>query len=181
MATEEYEETRASLARVNRVCRSITFLLKIILGIFCACLLVALAFLLFSVSNADQGSGEASAFTLVLLLMFGLVMGCMLQTLIAIFSDAAKGASPFTLKQVTRLRLMSLLLVAYAIVEAILSLGSAILHINGLDVGYIATDSGPNAFVPLDFAPVIAAAVIFAFSYVFKYGILLQELSDDTV
>ncbi|WP_302396738.1 hypothetical protein [Eggerthella sinensis] len=183
MATEDYEETNASLARVNRVCKVIAVLLKCVFAVFCVCLLVVFVFLLISSLDQDANAtiGEASIFTLFLLLLFGLVMGSLLKVLIDIFSDAAKGESPFTLKQVTRLRLIALLLVAYAAVEATLSLGSAILHVNGLDVGYMATDSGANAIVPLDFAPVIAAAAVFAFSYVFKYGVLLQELSDETL
>ena len=38
-----------------------------------------------------------------------------------------------------------------------------------------------NAIIPINFAPFIAAAVVFAFSFVFKYGVLLQEFSDETL
>lgn len=33
----------------------------------------------------------------------------------------------------------------------------------------------------LNLFPIVAAAVVFAFSFVFKYGVLLQEFSDDTL
>ncbi len=40
---------------------------------------------------------------------------------------------------------------------------------------------GGNAIVAFNFAPLVAAAVVFAFSFVFKYGVLLQEFSDETL
>ena len=40
---------------------------------------------------------------------------------------------------------------------------------------------GDSSLFAIDFAPLIAAAVLFAFSFVFKYGVLLQELSDETL
>lgn len=50
---------------------------------------------------------------------------------------------------------------------------------NGVNAGYISTNS--DTIVSIYFAPFIIAAVVFAFSFVFKYGVLLQKFSDETL
>ena len=64
MATEDYEETNASLARVNRVCKVIAVLLKCVFAVFCVCLLVVFVFLLISSLDQDANAtiGEGSIF-----------------------------------------------------------------------------------------------------------------------
>lgn len=101
--------------------------------------------------------------------------------MIRVLEDAVHGESPFTLKQATRLKNASIALVVYAVLGIILGYFSTLLQMNGFSSGFISSDGNGNVIMPIDFAPFIAAAAVFAFSYVFKYGVLLQELSDETL
>lgn len=71
------------------------------------------------------------------------------------------------------------MLVLYVIVDSVASLGIPFTQVNSVDLGYASVTG--NTIIPINFAPIIAAAVVFAFSFVFKYGVLLQEFSDDAI
>ena len=59
----------------------------------------------------------------------------------------------------------------YAVLEVVLT-GVVPFMAGGVDEGFIPT---------LNLFPFVASAVVFAFSFVFKYGVLLQEFSDETI
>ena len=80
---------------------------------------------------------------------------------------------------VKRLRLIAGLLAIYAIVDVVISGHIGLVQYAGLNSGYVST--GGNEIIPINLAPIIGASVAFAFSFVFQYGVLLQELSDDTI
>ncbi|MEG1907057.1 MAG: DUF2975 domain-containing protein [Gordonibacter sp.] len=105
---------------------------------------------------------------LVIFIVYGLVWVTIFIILIQIFSDVSKGKSPFMMPQVHRLRLVAAALLVYAILE--------------FAITCVATFMQQGApITTINLASFIAAAVVFAFSFVFQYGVLLQEFSDDTV
>ena len=178
---EDSRATANSLMRINKVCMGIKIVLKVVFVIICVSWVLVAGVMVLSFTGA-LSSGESGSTGIVPILLH-IARGCMVAVLFAIligvFSEAAKGESPFTLKQVKRLRMMSLALLVYALLGIAFSVGSVMLQLGSLNSGYISTAS--SAIITIDFAPFIAAAGVFAFSVVFQYGVLLQEFSDDTV
>ena len=178
---EDIEKTNKSLSKFSKVCKYMSIVLKFIFVVFCLCWLFAAGLMLFSIFNPNEFSvvDDANITKLILNVFYGIIIAVMFIIFISMFSDAANGETPFTLGQVKRLRLISLMLVAYALLDFVIAYNSALMQINTFNSGYVSTNG--SAVLPLDFAPMIAAAVVFAFSFVFKYGVLLQEFSDETL
>lgn len=122
-------------------------------------------------SNSINNVGYLNLPALVMYVFSCAVMAVTCVTLIKIFSDASKGCSPFTMIQVRRLRLMAAALLVYAILEFAITYCSS----------FARQDWAGPSVATVDLFAIIAAAVVFAFSFVFKYGILLQKLSDETL
>lgn len=120
--------------------------------------------------NVVKVSQAITVESFILYVLGGIAMVIVFAMLIRIFSDASEGRSPFTMAQVKRLQVVAAALAGYAIVEFMITLSSPV-------VAGKAEVSMPT----LNLFPIVAAAVVFAFSFVFKYGVLLQEFSDDTL
>lgn len=174
MTCDDRLEAETSLCRVNKVCKGINAFLKIACVVFCVFWLLVAGFMAFSFSEND-----GIVLNIAIHLARGAVIAVLFIVLIGVFSDATKGQSPFTLKQVGRLRLIALSLLVYAVLEVVFSVSSVMMQLGSLNFGYISTNN--SAIITFDFAPLIAAAVVFAFSFVFKYGVLLQDFSDDAL
>ncbi|WP_270295857.1 DUF2975 domain-containing protein [Eggerthella sinensis] len=167
------KETESSLIRTNKVCKFICALMKLVFVFVCiwwAIVIVVMIIALFD-SNSINNVGYLSLPALVLYVLSCVVMAVTCVTLIKIFSDASKGCSPFTMVQVQRLRLMAIALLSYAILEFAITYCSSFARQDWV---------GPS-IATVDLFAIVAAAVVFAFSFVFKYGVLLQELSDETL
>nr|WP_274381274.1 DUF2975 domain-containing protein [Gordonibacter urolithinfaciens] len=112
-------------------------------------------------------------------LVHAMIIVALFSVFIRIFFGAARGESPFTMNQVRRLRIISALLLAYALVDLGISCNNTLIQFDLMNYGYVSTSD--SAIVPLNLGPFLAAAIVFAFSFVFKYGVLLQEFSDETL
>lgn len=181
MLSAEEKQTQISLNKIKKVCKTLSFVLKVVFVILGICWIFSLGSMLLSIIDPESlaSDNSASLVDIVLCALFGLVIAAMFVVFAGMLSDVAKGESPFTLVQVKRLRLISALLVMYAIINVVASYNSAFLQISDVNAGYVSTNG--SAIMKVDFAPFIAAAVVFAFSFVFKYGVLLQEFSDETL
>lgn len=183
MLNKEVENTRASLDQVNNVCRRLCLSIKVIFVIICIFWSISAVSMVWSLaSEGFIGSGsDSNIFNLMLHIARGAIVVVLYLILVHVFEDTVHGESPFTMKQVARLRKAALALVVYAVLGLVLGYCSALLEMNGFSSGYISTEGSGNVILAIDFSPLIAAAAVFAFSYVFKYGVLLQELSDETL
>ncbi len=183
MLDEELRETQLSLRQVGKACRKCVIATKVSFVIFFIFWLIAAGSMLlpffersFSILNSDT-----NVFSLILHIARGAIVVMLFLILIRILKEPIRGESPFTMRQVERLKAASAMLLIYAILEAVLGYCSALVQIGDFSAGYISSDGVTNAIMPINFAPFIAAAVVFAFSFVFKYGVLLQEFSDETL
>lgn len=174
-------EAESSLLRIQKVCKVLNILMKVVFAIVCACWIFVMGSMLVSLTTSwTSGTvGDVGVANLLLCLAYGAIIAVMFFAFVGVFSDVSKGATPFTLKQVKRLRLIAILLVVYALLDFVITYNSVLFQMDTLNSGYVSTSG--SAIVTVNFAPLIAAAVVFAFSFVFKYGVLLQEFSDDTV
>lgn len=176
MVDEEAKETEKSLVRANKVCGRISIILKIILVLICVWWIVATGLMIVSLFNG--GPEEVSLIGLFLYIAHGLVLATLMFLLILIFSEPAHDRSPFGMIQVKRLRQIAGLLVLYAIFDFAVSCNAAYLYIDWSNFG-ATISSSPIATI--NFGPLMVAAAVFAFSFVFKYGVLLQKFSDDAL
>lgn len=171
------EEEKASLQKARRACTFISAVMKIVLGGLCVWWVYTIALMcnaLFNQSDLNNAA-NVSVLGLAIYLVHSFVVLCLCIVLVKVFSDSAKGESPFSLVQVKRLRIISALLVAYSLVELAYSFNASYMNVDGAALGY------NGSVITLDVAPIIAAAAILAFSFVFKYGVLLQEFSDEAI
>ncbi len=176
---EEEKQARVSIGKIKKVCRVLDMLMKVIFVILTICWFFSLGSMLLSIANPNFFStSSASLMDIVLCVFFGVTIAAMFFVFAGMFSDVAKEESPFTLK-VKRLRIIATLLAVYAIIDIAASYNSAFLQLSTINAGYVSTNG--SAIMKIDFAPFVASAVVFAFSFVFKYGVLLQEFSDETL
>ena len=181
MLLKEYEAIDKSLSNVRKagkVAKVICDLLIVAIGI------VWIALLAFSVLGKFAGS-EDNPFSVNLgtLLYFSVVLcliAVFLKVLSRIFSGVVNGESPFQKKQVERIRLLSYIMIAKALIEAAFSVGnSLIVQIAGWN--FMCIDSGlmSGRIAYVDAGALCLAAVVMCLSIVFEYGALLQRLTDD--
>lgn len=184
MQNQEVMDTKASLDQVHKVCQRLRMCIKIVFAIVCFFWAVSAISMIWTLACVDISGGGlgANIFNLMLHIARGAVVLVLYLLLLSMFNDAILGEPPFTMKQVRRLKTASLALIFYAILGVILGCCSALLQMNGFSSGYVSSfGESDNVIMSIDLAPFITAAVVFAFSYVFKYGVLLQELSDETL
>ena len=126
-----------------------------------------------SVSSDDPLSGFLSVADLCVYCAVFAIAGI-------VFRDISLGESPFTLKQARRIRAIAWLLLLCALTEALLPTGGIVAY--QVAGGVFGTEYHTSPIsTSLRIGPIIVALVFFVLSSVFKYGVTLQELSDDTV
>ena len=177
MVYDDAKETERSLLKTNRVCKFICMLMKLVFLLLCVWWTGSIGVMGCSLVNPDILNNVIKVNALMLAIYFAsvvvMVVACL--CLIRIFSDASKGSSPFTMVQVRRLRLVAGSLLLYGVLEFVMTIA-----VSSAQQGFAnMTLNGEVATINL--FPLVAAAVVFAFFFVFKYGVLLQELSDDTI
>lgn len=139
---------------------------------------------LLSSDLSDVNTPAVFAYPLVFLLYMGSasLIPLILWRMLKEISDAR---TPFTLKNAKRLRVLALILLVYDILAFLMDVFASqfLLQSNGLSIfiGEAISDFASNSTATLDLFPLVIAAVFFALSYVFKYGVLLQQESDETL
>lgn len=174
-------EKEISLKKLRKLCKLINIVLVVFLILLCIYWIFAISFMLLSYSQSQQIAirNDPGLLNIFFYFLHGVTIIALLAVFIRIFSSAAKGESPFVMNQVKRLRIVAALLLVYAVVDSAVSCNSALIQYGAMNYGYVSTND--SAIVAVNFTPFAASAIIFAFSFVFKYGVLLQEFSDDVI
>lgn len=177
---EDNNGSPSSIRRTQKACKAFAIIMRV--GI----VLSAIIWIAIIVSMASPllgvGPFENSDVSLVGIFMYACHCIILLLLLIIfhnVFSETAKGKPPFASIQVERLRMVSALLLVLFALEAAISIFEPNMFFNhgGAEISSAAASSA----VTIDMAPLIAAAVVYAFSFVFEYGVLLQEDSDEVI
>lgn len=179
MDGEELREIEAAMAKVRRACRLLQRICAVCLVAFSIAWIVLICLQI--VFAIDQ-QWEASRYGEVLFaFMHGFVIVILLFAATLSFSDVAKGHSPFTAKQVYLFRLASILLVLLAVVDAILSTSFYFgFEVAGFDIAAYQGHQMGSAKVNIDMMTLFFAAILYGVSVLFRYGVLLQRLTDET-
>lgn len=176
----DIEEALGHISRTSKVFRTF-FKIAFFIGIG-FCLLSVIVALGSQLPDANRSAAMANKIiTLVPLLIHGLLAVVLLKIGEFFFKDVAKGNSPFTIEQANRVRLAAVIFVVYGVFDLLWSpdLASA-LFLDHVSIGVWTMNNGP-IITHINSGVFIASIVFFALSIVFRYGVLLQIVSDDTL
>lgn len=183
MASKHAERISDSLARVGRYSDIASKALKIFLAVYLVLAIPISCYLTGSIVVSGLNLPDLLWMSLQLLpiVLSIAVTALVLATLRLIFADISVGGSPFTDEHSRRLFLIGWLLVASFIFGAVASVAPMpYAQIGSLTFGFFVPSADPSG-ISFDFSSIMWAVVCFCFSYAFKYGALLQQLSDDTI
>lgn len=182
----ELDDLETSSKKARRVA---TYLNATFLGLFWVALFVfaciAILIIAHGVTSGVSGVATSTGLALPRVCLEASLILLIVWVIRSCFSDISKGSSPFTPKQVFRLRILALLFLAHAALTTLSS--PALLSILGLShvtlgvmVGTM-SPGGQSNFIPINMGDIVLAIVLFCAALIVEYGSLLQQLSDDTV
>lgn len=178
----ESKEAKASLSRLKGIARPLYFVTRGIMIIFAVgWSLFFFAFFVSLVTSDFDSSNLAGCFLCAIsVAVFASVNVYILYVIGNVFNHMRKGITPFTVHVSRQIKIVSFLLLASFFLGAFVSalpLGDYTLGI--VKIGL--SKQGDGVVANLSISTLVASMVGFVLSYVFKYGALLQQLSDDTV
>lgn len=180
MLVKELSEAQAAFRRIQRISKFMNIILKVAVVLFCLvwiAILIALGLVALSLISSDSGLEVA---TLIPFGFYGFATILLLIILQGVFNDIEHGSSPFTKKQVRRFRWAALVLFAGAVLEAVFSGGAHfLLQSENMNVEY--RDSSNSNILPINAGSILGAALLLTMSFIFEYGVILQEFTDDTL
>ena len=172
-----------SLRHVQKVSKALSVLFKVAFVLSCVSCIALIGLSAFAlISEAQTPFLEVLLTTLPVILSrlaFVLVLWC----LAGAFGDISKGSTPFSKKQIFRIRVIGALFLASAIAELLISANySNIVQVGGdFAIGYSSSSNAAPDSLFIDARAILGAVVCFALSAIFSYGAILQEDNDGTV
>ena len=180
MSANEEREIREAFNRMKRVCKVIRIVVLVCLVAFTlgwiifACLMIA--------GHIRDGSDTIGLDAIAYFILFGLLIVFLLIITLRIFSDICANESPFSFKQVKRLRFMGSAFLISTAIEALLSLSFSFdMPKVSSFIGLVGNSTSDPSYIHVNVLTLIIALACFGLAIIFKYGILLQQLSDDTL
>lgn len=184
MVDNEIEETERSLVRLKKASKVISVVFRILFYIYCLvwlALVVLFSVLTFSPELVPSAQ-SIDVIPLLSCLLFGFLIAALLRVATLIFADVAKGESPFSHRQIKRIRIAALVFLVYVVAEMLIpSGGTTIVPEGDWHVAYSVSEEPSASVVDLNFGMLGAAVIFYCLSLVFEYGTLLQRLSDETL
>ena len=169
------------LGELSRTARILQVLFLVITAIFALLAMVPVVLMAVEVSGSSasldgfEGVSFDPLFSTCALGVFAVVF----YVVSLMFKDIHSGESPFTNKQANRIRLIAWVLFVYSVLDTLVPKGWVIGVAS--DVGSMSVyrhESGP---IGINVGMFAVSVVFYFLSSVFKYGVELQELSDDTL
>ena len=178
----ESNEARASLLRLENIAKPLYVALRVVIVTFA--IGWSLLFVAFFVSLATS---EVGLYDLVCHLLYAVPVAVsafisiyILYVIGSICDSIRHGSSPFTMHTSRQIKVVSFLLLVSFVLQAVVS----VIPFDGYSLGVMRiglAKQGDGVVADLSISTLVASAIGFVLSYVFKYGALLQRLSDDTV
>jgi hypothetical protein len=176
---EDYIKLSTEVNKMKKVCGLLSRVTLVGLVLFSLFFAIVLTLQVYGLTEDNVDS--MGLLTVVYSFLLYSLMGCLFFIAWRMFSDVAKGESPFSMTQVKRFTLVGIILLAFTLLDALLPL---MVNFVAEAFGYIVglTESSTNGLIiKVNILALVAALSCFGLAYVFKYGILLQELSDETL
>lgn len=178
----ESNEARTSLLRLENIAKPLYVALRVILAVFVVGW--GLFFIAFFAFLLTSGAGlydlNARILCVVPVAVSAFINVYILYVIGSIFDSMRHGDTPFTMRISHQIKIVSFLLLVAFVLQAIVSMVPFDGYSLGvMRIGLAKQEGGVVANVSV--STLIASIIGFVLSYVFKYGALLQQLSDDTV
>lgn len=185
--TEKKIETNEHL--LNKVSQKCKFFYRLFLVILIVSTLVWVVMMVVAgiayLGLIGDGSPSFSLLDLVPLVSIGVLYLALLFTIVHILKDVTCGMSPFAQVQVRRMKFLAVLVLAYGVLEAVLStmFSGVIIMDDVVNLGFVssAENSRTDPLVSINVGVFIVAAVIFCLASVFEYGVELQKQTDEVL
>ncbi len=178
----ESNEARASLLRLENIAKPLYVALRVVMATFV--IGWSLLFVAFFVSLVTS---QVGLYGLVCHLLYAVPVAVsafiniyILYVIGSICDSIRHGSSPFTMHTSRQIKVVSFLLLASFVLQAVVS----VIPFDGYSLGVMRiglAKQGDGVVADLSISTLVASVIGFVLSYVFKYGALLQQLSDDTV
>lgn len=182
MSDNEGSALHSSLEHIRTVCKVIRVACLVCLVGFILCWVVFTSWMIAEYINATPNGVQIEDISYTFL--FGVMVCVLFIVTLRIFSDIVAGETPFSHKQVKRLRYLGAAFLVFAAIELILSTSfyfdTQLLGQTLSVVGESASEI-PSEFIRIDLTAILAALASYGLALIFKYGILLQEYSDETL
>lgn len=175
-------EIKKSLYRVKNISKGVYYLFNIFFYLYClvGIFVIAMSVLALFSPETLQVNTSTGWEGVVGMLLLAIPIAVILKLLSLIFKDIANSETPFTMKQVKRLRLIALFTLIDVIINFIFSTG--LLGITSNIVGTLGVVSSEYTnHATINLFEAFGALVVFCLSFAFEYGFLLQEDCNDTV
>lgn len=162
---------------MRKTCRIIKncFLAATVLSVVC-CAVVIAASIALQLANERMLSGVA-----VYAFAYGIFASCMLWNLTKLFEEVVQGSPPFSEMQADRLRSISVIALAFVVLDLLMSFGFNHELLPEFGFGMVANDGIAEPTINLNVGMLAFSAIMYSLSAIFRYAALLQQLSDETV
>lgn len=183
MLSKDAQRIKTGLRKVAKVSNIVKIIFFVLFAIYCLVALIVLVnFIPSFVSMAsDPNYLPFALFRLVATAISLFTEAFVFYSIARLFDDMSKGNSPFTSTQARRLQIIGFLLLFGVIFDNLLPI-IPLPHaeMGDLSMGIVSSAS-TNSGMKIDLSSMLWSMVFFVFSYIFRYGASLQQLSDDTV
>lgn len=179
MVGQEAKEINAALGRISKTCNAISLICLAVFGLFGIFWTVELFSSVFEL--VSEGTNDIGLMIFFDTLVNGAGIILLLLVAFIFFKQAAHGNTPFSAKQIKRIRIAGIVLLIIALFQCFLSLYysyDAILF--DLKAGFIVDAIFNETFIEYDLVTLALGLFLFGLSVMFEYGMLLQRLSDET-
>lgn len=178
----ESDGARASLLRLENIAKPLYVALRIVMAAFA--IGWSLFFAAFIASLMSSGGSlpdlVGNFLCAVPVAVFAFLNVYILYVIGSIFNSMRHGDTPFTMRVSRQIKIVSYLLLLSFLLEAFVS----VIPLDDYSLGVmrigLARQEG-GVVANFSVSTLIASIIGFVLSYVFKYGALLQRLSDDTI
>jgi len=178
----ESNEAKASLLRLENIAKPLYVALRVVMVTFVIGWSLLLAAFFVSLVTSEVG-----LYDLVCHLLYAVPVAVsafiniyILYVIGSICDSIRHGSSPFTMHTSRQIKVVSFLLLASFVLQAVVS----VIPFDGYSLGVMRiglAKQEDGVVADLSISTLLASVIGFVLSYVFKYGALLQRLSDDTV
>lgn len=178
----ESNEAKASLLRLENIAKPLYVALRVVMVTFVIGWSLLLAAFFVSLVTSEVG-----LYDLVCHLLYAVPVAVsafiniyILYVIGSICDSIRHGSSPFTMHTSRQIKVVSFLLLASFVLQAVVS----VIPFDGYSLGVMRiglAKQEDGVVADLSISTLLASVIGFVLSYVFKYGALLQRLSGDTV
>lgn len=163
-----------ALCKMKKVC-------EVIRACFFGAVVVYLAFLIIATVGSIEGVSRGAGTEIVYTVASGFFTLLILWNLTRLFDEVVKSDEPFSEFQADRLRSIAVVALAYVVLDFLVSFGFMYSPMPEIGFGMVANDGIAEPTINLNIGMLAFSAIMYSLSAIFRYAVLLQQLSDETV